>query len=308
MQQEFQADQVPQRLLVSSSPSVFTERYTVMELLRSGGMGDIYLGFDKECRRPVAIKKIRKDLMGNREARFRFHAEAELTAGLEHPGIIPIYGRGVDADGREFYVMRLIAGDGSGTLADAIRRFHAVHGEYSQAHPRLNGQRLDELRDLLRRLKQVADAVAYAHSEGIVHRDLKPSNILCGVFGETWIGDWGLARHFIKFDRMEGGETYSLEDTQSSERQNDFPPATTGIGTPGYSAPELTQGGLSFPASCTAVLRRLAIGLTIVPYKFLEGCRCRPYATKPWPMIRQCATRRPRGFGMTFRGGLSETR
>jgi serine/threonine protein kinase/exonuclease VII small subunit len=244
MQQEFQADQVPQRLLVSSSPSVFTERYTVMELLRSGGMGDIYLGFDKECRRPVAIKKIRKDLMGNREARFRFHAEAELTAGLEHPGIIPIYGRGVDADGREFYVMRLIAGDGSGTLADAIRRFHAVHGEYSQAHPRLNGQRLDELRDLLRRLKQVADAVAYAHSEGIVHRDLKPSNILCGVFGETWIGDWGLARHFIKSDRMEGGETYSLEDTQSLERQNDFPPATTGIGTPGYSAPELTQGGL----------------------------------------------------------------
>ncbi|MFM7515947.1 MAG: protein kinase domain-containing protein [Pirellula sp.] len=89
-------------------------RFVELELLRTGGMGEIYRGMDRDCNRPVAIKKIRKEYQNDQEIRSRFRAEAELTASLEHPGIIPVYGQGIDAQGRDYYAMRLIIGKGSG--------------------------------------------------------------------------------------------------------------------------------------------------------------------------------------------------
>jgi serine/threonine protein kinase len=206
-------------------------------------MGDIYLGMDLECDRPVAIKKIRRDLIQNREARQRFHAEASLTAGLEHPGIIPIYGRGVDEEGREFYVMRLITGDGSGTLSDAIGLLHGMHHDTESANHLSSEQQMHHLREIVRRLKQVADAVSYAHSQGVVHRDLKPSNILCGVYSETWIGDWGLARRFDKASFQNRKNNRSPSEYAAWDWTPDHGHATTEIGTPGYAAPELAEGG-----------------------------------------------------------------
>jgi serine/threonine protein kinase len=87
-------------------------------------MGEIYRGIDNECQRPVAIKKIRREFQDDYEVRARFHAEAELTASLEHPGIIPIYGQGTDAQGRDFYAIRLIDGDRTGDFTKSIREFH----------------------------------------------------------------------------------------------------------------------------------------------------------------------------------------
>jgi len=228
----------------SSIPSVCSERYTISKYLRSGGMGEIYLGLDQECQRKVAIKKIRRDFIPSPEARQRFHAEAALTASLEHPGIIPIYGRGVDEEGREFYVMRLITGEGSGTLSDAIGLLHGIHHDSDSEKCLSREQQVYQLREIVRRLKQVTDAIAYAHSQGVVHRDLKPSNILCGVYGETWIGDWGLARRFQK-SADEDRQTNSLQSECGAwDWATGLGNATTEIGTPGYAAPELEAGGM----------------------------------------------------------------
>src|SRR5439155_4064885 len=106
--------------------------------------------------------------------------------GLEHPGIVPVYGLGCYDDGRPFYAMRFIRGD---SLREAIAAFHAGAG--SGADP---GARNLELQKLLRRFLDVCNAVEYAHSRGVLHRDLKPGNIIVGQHGETLVVDWGLAK------------------------------------------------------------------------------------------------------------------
>jgi hypothetical protein len=93
-----------------------SERYLILEEIRSGGMGQVFRAFDRTCGRLVALKRIRKELAQEPQIRRRFLAEVELTADLEHPGVIPIYDQSVDSEGREFYVMRLIDGAGTGTL------------------------------------------------------------------------------------------------------------------------------------------------------------------------------------------------
>ena len=113
--------------------------------------------------------------------------EAEITGGLEHPGIVPCTGSGTYADGRPFYAMRFIRGD---SLKEAIEHFHA-DGDPNRM-PRADGRW--QLRKLLRRFIDVCNAIDYAHSRGILHRDIKPGNIMVGKYGETLVVDWGLAK------------------------------------------------------------------------------------------------------------------
>ncbi|MFO0134652.1 MAG: protein kinase domain-containing protein [Planctomyces sp.] len=248
-------------------PLISTGRYQRLELLRRGGMGEVYRALDTECGREVAVKKIRADLSGDADVQRRFREEAELTAGLEHPGVIPIYGRGVDESGLSWYVMRLIAGAGAGTLQQSIRRFHA-----DLAGPDRTGSQVKAFSDLVHRVLDVANTMAYAHSRGVVHRDLKPANILIGPYGETLIGDWGLARRCADIPaaraaaeplpesvsgrnpamgtaeresaaagaRSSAPFGQAIEDTQ--RRRPGAAAATCGIGTPGFAAPEQLRG------------------------------------------------------------------
>lgn len=220
------------------------ERYLLLEEIRSGGMGQVFRAFDRRCGRLVALKRIRREFSDDPQVRKRFRAEVELTAGLEHPGIIPIYDQSVDSDGREFYVMRLIHGDGTGTLQQAITRFHL-----SERHHRENGwyrwdlRRRNEFRKLIESVLIVSDTTAHAHSRGVAHRDLKPSNVLVGPYGETLVADWGLAK---RIDHSEPKQS-RLETGKSSLM---FPPQigfswesnSNGVGTPGFRAPELKSG------------------------------------------------------------------
>ena len=148
-------------------------------------MGVVSVALDTELDRSIALKEIREKAADDREYRARFLAEAEITGKLEHPGIIPIYGLGTYADGRPFYAMRLIRGDKTGSLMDAIKAFYA--------EPNPEGRNV-EFRGLLRRFLDVCNALSYAHSKGVLHRDLKPDNILLGPYGETLVVDWGLAK------------------------------------------------------------------------------------------------------------------
>ena len=87
----------------------------------SGGLGAVFVALDDELHREVALKQILDDHADDPLSRQRFLIEAEITGGLEHPGIVPVYGLSSYADGRPFYVMRFIRGD---SLKEAIDSFH----------------------------------------------------------------------------------------------------------------------------------------------------------------------------------------
>lgn len=225
--------------VASSQPAT---RFSIIETLRSGGMGVVYLAYDHDCNRQVAIKKIRPEVRNDPLAIRRFHAEAELTAGLEHPGIIPIYARGLDAQGDDYYAMRLIHQGGASTLAMAIDAFHDALSRATRSDREHRMQYLDRFRQLIRTLVNVADTIAYTHSHGIVHRDLKPANILLGPYGETLIADWGLAKRIDApvgndLSDLPGNTTSTLNHNPTESRSS-----TTGVGTPGYAAPEISLG------------------------------------------------------------------
>ena len=100
--------------------------------------------------------------------------EAEVTARLDHPGVVPVHSLFRDDADRPCYAMRFIEGQ---TLEDALRAYHA-------GPPDPVG-----FRRLLRNFVQVCETIAYAHSRGVLHRDLKPKNIMLGKFGETVVVD-----------------------------------------------------------------------------------------------------------------------
>ncbi len=108
-----------------------------------------------------------------------------MTGGLEHPGIVPVYGLGANPEGRPYYAMRLIRGQ---NLREHIQRFHRERIEKSLPYDGV------PLRKLLRRFLDVCDAISYAHARGVLHRDLKPGNVMLGPHGETLVVDWGLAK------------------------------------------------------------------------------------------------------------------
>jgi serine/threonine protein kinase len=210
----------------------FTGRYSLRGTVGMGGVGRVLLGFDERIGREVAIKEMLKsdensDINSDLTPRLRFLREAQVTGRLEHPGIVPVYDLGTTSRGSPYYVMRFIRGD---TLTKALKACNLEQPEPALA------KRLQ----LLDRLIQVCEAMAYAHSKSVVHRDLKPGNIVLGSFGETIILDWGLAK--IGSEQEDQPNWHAAVDfaeagddglTQSGEI----------LGTPGYMAPEQVDPG-----------------------------------------------------------------
>src|SRR5262249_5747377 len=128
--------------------------------------------------RSVALKCLKTELSRDANTERRFLYEAEVTAQLEHPGVVPIYGLVRDPQGTPWYAMRFIEGD---DLAAGIAKY------YHQPPDPV------AFRQLLQRFVGVCQTMAYAHSRGVIHRDLKPANVMLGAFGETLVVDWGLA-------------------------------------------------------------------------------------------------------------------
>ena len=160
--------------------------------------------------------------------------EAEITGGLEHPGIVPVYGLGAYPDGRPYYAMRFIRGD---SLKEAIGRYHA---DEPLEHD--SGRRSLELRKLLRRFLDVCNAIEYAHSRGVLHRDIKPGNVIVGKHGETLVADWGLAKPMGHSDPAAVGDERTLMPSSSSGSAETLPGQV--IGTPAFMSPEQAAGDL----------------------------------------------------------------
>src|SRR5262249_6847267 len=158
--------------VLSASPSIV--RYRVLRPHARGGLGDVFIAEDTELGRQVALKEIQLDHADPADSRQRFVREAEITGGLEHPGIVPVYGLGTYADGRPFYAMRFVRGD---NLQQAIQQFHGDAGTPLAAR-QTTGERALAFRALLGGIVDVCQAVAYAHGRGVLHLVLKPA---CGL-------------------------------------------------------------------------------------------------------------------------------
>jgi len=248
-------------------------RFRILRPHARGGLGQVFVAHDEELHREVALKDIQERFADNVEARTRFLVEAEITGGLEHPGIVPVYGLGHHPDGRPFYAMRFIKGD---SLKKAIEKFHQVERGTRSAErgaqntgsvPRsaLRAPRNLEFRALLRRFLDVCNAVAYAHSRGVLHRDLKPGNIMLGKFGETLVVDWGLAKV-----RGEGGGTRGEDEEQplrpASLSGSVETMAGAAMGTPAFMSPEQAAGRLELLGPATDIY---SLGATL--YVLLTG-------------------------------------
>ena len=235
-------------------------RYQILWPHAKGGLGEVFLAEDTDLHRRVALKEIQARHAKNPVSRGRFVAEAEITGKLEHPGVVPVYGLGTHGDGRPYYTMRFIKGE---DLATAIRRFH------STGEPGFTGL---EFRWLLRKLVDVCNTVAYAHSRGVVHRDLKPANVMIGPFGETLVMDWGVAKLIGR-----GAGTEAVSDDQGSTEWSEFdvvPQLANGsatvvgqaVGTPTYMSPEQAAGRLGLVGPLSDVY---SLGVTL--YVLLAG-------------------------------------
>lgn len=191
--------------LEGAAVEVSSERYEFGAPLAAGGLGVVRRAYDRQLRRVVAVKQLHRC---DPAAERRFLGEAEITARLQHPGVVPIYDIGRFASGEPYYCMKLIEG---ASLEQEIRAQPAARERLA----------------LLGHVLTAADAVAHAHAQGVVHRDLKPANILVGVHGETVVIDWGLAKDV---------------DASDEEAEAGATEAGTIVGTLRYMPPEQARG------------------------------------------------------------------
>ena len=195
--------------------TVSHDRFEILDELARGGLGRVYRARDPRTNRIVAIKEV---LRPQADIIVRFAREALVTANLQHPAIVPVYEVGRWDTGEPFYAMKLVQGR---TLDDLITE----------------AKTLDARMALVPHLIDVADALAYAHSERVIHRDLKPANVLVGAYGETVVIDWGLAKNLAT-----GEEIDALPHATTIPPDNAQTVIGSVLGTPAYMPPEQAIG------------------------------------------------------------------
>jgi serine/threonine-protein kinase len=205
---------------------VLSPHYELDTEIGRGGMGVVYRAKDQQLKRTVAIKVLPPELAFRSDIKARFLREAQTAAQLNHPNIVDIYAVG-EAEGLVFFVMAYITGD------NLAKRLHD-HGALS----------IDETR---RTLRDVADALAYAHERGVIHRDIKPDNILIDQgSGRPMVTDFGIAR-------------------AAGEGDSRLTATGIAIGTPTYMSPEQAAGERTIDG------RSDLYSLGILGYQMLTG-------------------------------------
>lgn len=257
------------------APDSVDRRYEFQAEIGKGGLGRVWVAWDKHMNRRVAVKEMLPSALPFPSLVGRFCLEAQITGRLEHPGVVPVYDFGVRPSGEPYYVMKWVRGK---TLADWITRYH----DYPVESPERSLLRLD----LVRFYVAVCDAIGYAHARGVLHRDLKPKNILVGDFGEVVIIDWGLARlrpplptpsqeaRALPADDPgsgsagagSGGASGSFGGSGGAGIRSSAPKTAWILGSPVYMAPEQARG------DAAAIDERSEVyTLGVILYEMLAG-------------------------------------
>ena len=204
-------------------------RYKVIRLLAMGGMGAVLEVDDAALRRRVAMKVLLE--VDSPEQIARFIEEAQITAQLGHPNIIPVYDINVNERENPFFTMRLLDGVSFGSVLEKMRKGDARVIEKFPLH------------ELLRVLGKVCDALSFAHACGVVHRDLKPDNVMIGSYGEVLLIDWGLAKTMGTNANVGAAAGQALVTSARHDAGSEFATGDHGIvGTPHFMAPEQAKG------------------------------------------------------------------
>ncbi|WP_406695292.1 protein kinase [Singulisphaera sp. Ch08] len=200
-------------------------RYELFGEIGRGGMGLVHKGHDQRLGRDLAFKVLLPEHAGCAELVRRFIEEARVGGQLQHPGIAPVYDRGILADQRPFFTMRLVEGR---TMRDLLSDRPGPPADLSR---------------FLAIFQAVCQTMAYAHAHGVIHRDLKPSNIMVGGFGEVQVMDWGLAKVLERATRRPA-DGPCQETTHTIRAGPDAAASRAGsvLGTPAYMSPEQARG------------------------------------------------------------------
>ena len=246
-------------------------KYTKQELLGKGGMGKVWRVFDQQLRRNMALKTLHETLQKNLEERENFLIEVQISAQLQHPGIVPIY-EFFENEGTISFSMREVRGQ---TLDKVIKGFNYQ----TRINVWENSEQNWNIRKLISTMKQVCETMHYAHTRGVVHRDLKPQNIMVGEFGEVLIVDWGIA----KVDSWSDDETIPNEDkVQVPISSKQLEARTSSIsGTPLYMAPEqINSPYLSQDGRCDIFAIGIILFEIITGYKAFSSNYKQIFTTK----------------------------
>lgn len=229
-------------------------RYEYIREIGAGGMGRVILARDQELCRDVAVKILEVPIVREDDITVaRFVREARITAGLVHPGIVPVYDLGHTDEGHHFFFMQVVEGV---TIQELLARAKMDRDN-----------RLAHVSHFLSIYLKVCQAVAYAHHKGIIHLDLKPANIMEGPFGEVLVMDWGVSRRMDELTPSKPQETGGIPNSELSTDEDDTDTRRV-VGTPGFMAPEQYLGN---PAAVGPPADVFALG--VILFTILTGER-----------------------------------
>jgi WD40 repeat protein/tRNA A-37 threonylcarbamoyl transferase component Bud32 len=187
-----------------------------------GGMGAIKKVRDEALHRDLAMKVMLPDRESDAIYVHRFLEEAQVTAQLDHPGVVPVHQLGRAPDGRLYFTMKLVKGRTLSRIFDLVRNREA------------NWTNTRALELFIR----ICETLAFAHQKGVVHRDLKPANVMVGSYGEVYVMDWGLAK--VVGERAEPADS---RKTPTPEPQSMVKSVRSSDSTEGHSSPTATVAG-----------------------------------------------------------------
>ncbi|MGB0648104.1 MAG: serine/threonine protein kinase, partial [Bradymonadia bacterium] len=160
----------------------FVDRYDLGKEVARGGVGVINQAFEKHLRRHLVVKRLINPSKATPYVVDKFVEEAQITAQLEHPNIVPVHDLGRTDNGEIYFSMKYVSGE---SLKSIIRRLDAGREDTVENFSRAR---------MLNIFQSICMAMAFAHARGIIHRDIKPANVMVGAFGETLVLDWGVAK------------------------------------------------------------------------------------------------------------------